>query len=101
MSDDNEEIGMVFAFTDQSQSYCAGFEAGMVWQQIQNGEQEIDKGFFAGFPVREENLEMYARMAAASGYTMETRQSGCEGWVNLRLVNQPRIRPILKLVEQP
>ena len=96
-----EAAGLVFAFTDQSPSYCAGFEAGMVWQRMQAGEAEIDLGFLEGFPVRHENLETFARMAAAAGYRMEHQSSGYEGWEQMRMVAAPKAKPSLVLVGEP
>ena len=93
-----EGMGLVFAFPDQSQSFTCGFEAGMIWQRIEAGEAVIDKGFTEGFPAREDNIELIARMARAGGYTMETHPTGYDGWISVRLSFASKPKPALRVV---
>ena len=62
----NAEMGLIVKFEDESSSYVHGFEAGMLWQQMQQGLQFIDPEL----PVHVENLTTLGRMAKAAGYTM-------------------------------
>lgn len=93
------EAGMVFAFTDPSQSFRDGFEVGMIWQRIQQGETVIDCGFQEGFPVGTGNIAVINRMASCSGYSVETKDTGYEGWTSLRLSPAVAPRPRLRFVD--
>jgi len=96
MTDDTH---MVFAFTDPSPSFVNGFEAGMIWQQIEDGLLEIDRGFEDGFPVHAENVDVIQRMATARNYRLEIKETDVEGWVAARLTFvASKAAPALKVV---
>ena len=90
---------MVFAFPDGSASFVNGFEAGMIWTEIERGELKIDRGFEEGFPIHIENVEVVQRMAAARGYRLETQEAGAEGWIAARLTFTGGTKPRLAVVE--
>jgi hypothetical protein len=92
------DMNMLFAFPDGSASFVNGFEAGMLWQRIENGETVIDCGIHDGFPVHTENVELIARMATCRGYSLE-QQSSAEGWTAVRLSLSSKPSPSLKLVQ--
>lgn len=97
---DDDELSMLFAFDDGSQSFVNGFEAGQIWQQIEKDVPSvIDRGFEQGFPVRIENVETYRRMAACRKYRVEFRPSGTDGWIAMRMMQEITARPQLTLVE--
>lgn len=91
-------MGMLFAFTDQSESFVNGFEAGMLWARIESGEPVIDCGFDEGFPLHAKNLELVTRMAACRGFSVE-QQPSVEGWVCVRLSLSHKPRPALSVVK--
>ena len=93
-----EGQSLFFAFPDQSQSFCLGFEAGQLWQRMQGGEPVIDCGFLEAFPLRTDNLELVARMAAAGAYSIETASTGFEGWDSVRLTKMSKPKPRLRSV---
>ncbi|WP_331373828.1 hypothetical protein [Sinorhizobium chiapasense] len=66
---DTDELRCLVPFPDQSHSFVHGFEAGMISQQMTNGEQLI--GGKEGFPKHVANTEVFRRMAAARGYDLE------------------------------
>ena len=96
MSQDPTDYGLVFAFPDQSQSFTLGFEAGMLWQLLQQGPPVVDRGVEEGLPLRHENLEVMHRMAAAAGYAVRSLPAE-QGWVRVRLTRGAG-RPTLSLV---
>ncbi len=89
---------MVFAFPDGSASFVNGFEAGMIWAEIERGESVIDRGFDEGFPIHTENVELAQRMARSRGYQLETREGGAEGWTAARLTLTGSGKPVLSIV---
>lgn len=98
----SEEMGMLFAFPDGSESFVNGFEAGMIWQQIDgDGMLSIDRGFAEGFPVHTANIALIGRMANARGYTLETGHD-VDGWTPVRLtyVGTGRAKPALSIVKE-
>lgn len=98
MTDEPQEMGMVFAFSDPSPSFVNGFELGMIWQEIDNeGRLLIDRGFDDGFPVHEENVETLRRMCAACNYRLETKPPA-DGWVAARMTYTGNTKPALALV---
>lgn len=97
----DDEMGMLFAFPDGSASFVNGFEAGMIWQQLDSGSVEpIDRGFDEGFPIHTDNVELVKRMAQARGFQVEVRPECAEGWtpVLLTYVGEGRAKPKLSLV---
>lgn len=84
------------AFSDDgSPSYVHGFEAGMIWQQMQDQQADIDA------TVHVENEGTLQAMANASGYTM-TFQRFTEyervGWASAQFTRRPA-RGHLSIVE--
>lgn len=75
---------LLFSFTDQSDSFVHGFEAGMIHVAMQSSELEIDRGYEEGFPIHSDNLETLARMAASYGYEMEHRPTDYPEWTAVR-----------------
>lgn len=76
------EHGLIVSFTDESDSFVHGFEAGMIWQRLQSGEPEI----FA--TIHTENAEVLRRMAAATGYALALEEvAAVAGWLNARLMS--------------
>lgn len=105
-TDHSEEVyGLLVSFPDQSESFVLGFEAGQVFQRMQDGEQEIA---LTGHGV---NLEVFNRTAAAMGYTMTWMPPAAVGetggevdlhgeWLDFRFVpGSPK--PPLSLVPTP
>lgn len=92
------EMGLVFSFPDQSESFTLGFEAGKLWAAIDEyGEREIDHGFETGLPIHEDNLEVVRRMAAARNYNVEVGKPE-HGWVGIRLTYSATPKPKLVVV---
>lgn len=76
------EYSMVMKFLDASESFCNGYEMGMLHMRMQAGE------VIESLTVHTENreqIEMLARSSIASehGYSLEWEDSGVEGWVYL------------------
>lgn len=94
----NEQMSMVVAFPDQSESFVLGFEAGQIWQAIDGeGHVEIDRGMHEGFPIHESNLTVVQRMAAARNYKLEVGEAA-DGWIPIRLTYQGHSKPGLSIV---
>lgn len=93
------EMGLLFAFEDQSPAYTHGFAAGMIWQRIESGEADIDLGFLEGFPLHTENLETVRRMAASRGYSVESAPTPYDGWTSVRLSLSSKPKPGLTVIE--
>lgn len=82
MKDNPETTGyaLVVSFEDQSPSYCYGFEAGCIWQRMQDGdEQEIE------VTVSSENRETIRRMGLAKGWDADFQPTGDPTWLFLKL----------------
>lgn len=83
MSDDNQAVGesvsysLAFSFPDPSPSFVHGYEAGAIGYRMQAGEAEISTT--GAFPFHVANLELFKRMAAFHGYSLETDKVTCEG----------------------
>lgn len=96
MSEDVEFSPLV-SFPDQSDSFVHGFEAGMVWQRMQLGEDEIS----SPLPYHFANCELFHRLAEVGGYEVECRD--CEGaeteWTEVTFRRKPPM-PHLKLVHK-
>lgn len=72
---DAAEFRCLVPFPDNSQSFVHGFEAGMIWQQMVDGIQEIEP--LVG--LHGENIEVFRRMASAQGYDFDSEDCG-GGW---------------------
>lgn len=98
MTDEPQEMGMVFAFSDPLPSFVNGFELGMIWQEIDGeGKAIVDRGFEEGFPIHEENVETLRRMCAARNYRLEANPA-TDGWIAVRLTFVGNKKPSLALV---
>ena len=85
MTDNTPEMSMLFAFPDGSESFVLGFEAGLLWAEMENrGTLVIDRGVKEGFPIHTENMELVQRMASARSYVLESGVAK-DGWVPVLL----------------
>ncbi len=68
----------VLVFPDQSENFVYGFEAGGIYERLKSSDTvgTLD----APLTVREENLEVYRRMAVSSHFEFTSWYSGTEGW---------------------
>lgn len=97
-----DQHGLLFSFPDQSENFTLGFEAGMIWRQIEgDGALVVDCGFETGFPIHTANVEVVRRMATARGYDLQVREIDIEGWTAVRLawVGTGKTAPRLSLVD--
>lgn len=85
-----ETYGLIVSFPDQSETFVLGFEAGMIWQQMQDGNVSLDVN------VHTKNIEVLTRMCAASGVSPKFCPTNCEGWTNMRMTG--KTKPNLRLV---
>lgn len=97
MTEQNSEMSLLVAFPDQSESFTLGFEAGVIWEQLEAGSPEIDRGMDEGMPIHTANIEVIQRMAAVKGYHLEIGEHTNE-WTAIRLTVQSRPRPKLSVV---
>ena len=97
---DETEMSLIVSFTDQSEGFVHGFEAGMIWQQMDVGVQEIDCGYETGIPMHTANVQVVQRMAEAKGYRFETKPQAFSEWTAARLifVGSGRTKPVLSVV---
>ena len=71
------EYGLIMKFHDASESFCNGFECGMLWQdmaQLKNIETT----------VHSENLEQIKSMVVHFGYAIEFKPTDIEGWTFIK-----------------
>lgn len=97
MTEDNEEMSMLFSFPDQSDSFTLGFGAGIIWQRIESGERVIDMGFEDGMPAHQDNMEVIVRMANCYGYEVEHKPP-VDGWCGVRLTLKTKPTARLRVV---
>jgi hypothetical protein len=69
----------VVTFVDESESFVHGFEAGLVWAQIEAGAQVVERTVHAA------NQRLFRRMAGRMGYRFEFERSEVDGWAYLRM----------------
>lgn len=67
LSEDAAEFRCLVPFPDQSESFVNGFEAGLVWQRMSDGETPIENPIAYHLA----NRMVFERMAAAQGYDVE------------------------------
>lgn len=82
MTEDAEYRPLV-PFDDESASFVNGFEAGIIWSEMQRGD-----AIAQDTPVHEANLVLLQRMADASGYDMEAGEIR-DGWVFVKFAPRP------------
>ena len=89
-SDESVDFKPLVSFPDGSSSFVHGFEAGMIWQQMQAGETPIGSH---GLPYHTENVEVIKRMADAAGYQIIdiSRVDAC--WTTMILDKLPQSKP--------
>ena len=76
------EYNLVMKFLDASESFCHGYEMGMLHMRMQAGEVIETQTVHA---ANREQIEMLARSPIASdhGYALEWEDTGVEGWLYL------------------
>ncbi len=94
------EMEMVVAFPDGSPAFVHGFEAGGIWRELRfDGPDVLDYGFEIGFPLHTENVGLFQRLAAITGYAVEMKPTELEEWTAVRFTKSRR--PALRLVGDP
>ena len=86
------EYGLIVSFTDQSESFTLGFEAGMIWQRLQNGETHIKA------TVHTSNTEVLKRMSDAVGLDSAAKPTQIEGWSDFETMPMPKKGAALRLI---
>lgn len=76
------EYSLVMKFLDASESFCHGYEMGMLHMRMQAGETIETQTVHA---ANREQIEMLARSSIANshGYEIEWEDSGVDGWLYL------------------
>ncbi|WCA57818.1 hypothetical protein G6M16_008940 [Agrobacterium tumefaciens] len=75
-------------FTDESESFVHGFEAGMIWQRMLSGEELI--GGATEPPTHYANLEVFKRMAQAMSYDLNGHYDRKDGWMYVSFIKWKR-----------
>jgi hypothetical protein len=98
MSDESVDFKPLVSFPDQSDSFVHGFEAGMIWQQMQDGASPIGTH---GLPYHTENVEVIKRMADAAGYQVidVTRVDDCWTSVVIDKLPQSKAAPKFTVIQ--
>ena len=84
----------VVSFPDQSPSFVHGFEAGMIWQQMQDGLDPIEPEI----AVQRANREVFENMANSAGYNLDTEEYADTEWMTVKFTRQPKRRGHLSVV---
>ena len=87
------ERGLIVSFEDQDPRYTYGFEAGMIWQRMQNGETKFDQY------IRVENRLTIERMCAARNYGCDFGECEVEGWMIFIAWKREDSAPKFRLIE--
>lgn len=90
MSDETGDVEwrpLVIFTDDPSPSYTHGFEAGMVWQQMQDRHADIH------VTAHVENEGTFRNMANAAGYDLDwhVMNDADEGWAAVSLHRRPHV----------
>ncbi|TCU34029.1 hypothetical protein [Rhizobium azibense] len=85
--DDAAEFQCLVPFPDQSDSFVNGFEAGMVWQRMINGERLI--GGNEEIAMHSANADVFRRMASAHGYDVTVERCDQE-WAIFTFTKWPK-----------
>lgn len=97
------EYRPLVAFEDASQSYVNGFEAGMVWREMELAMARLGTGECAVIErtVHIENMTTLARMTDALGWSVHF-ESAADGWLFMRAERKTTrsISPLLRLVRR-
>jgi hypothetical protein len=86
-SPDASEFRCLVPFPDESQSFVHGFEAGMIWRRMNAGEAVI--GGLDEIALHVENEEVFRRMGAAHGYTVDVLPPR-DGWITVMFTKNPK-----------
>lgn len=78
LSKDAAQFRCLVPFPDQSESFTLGFEAGMIWQRMVDGQLEI--GGLDEIATHISNAPVFERMANACAYDLEISDAG-DGWM--------------------
>lgn len=73
------QYDLVVSFTDDSESFTNGFEAGQIWESMKRHDPTIEK------TVHTANKETIVRMAHAEGYDVDWTTSDIPEWSYLIL----------------
>lgn len=77
-----DEMTLLIPFDDQSESFTCGFEAGMIWAEMERGVPTIER------TVKATNIAVLKKMAANKGYAIEFSDCLIDGslseWVFMR-----------------
>lgn len=98
---ENVEFGLLVSFTDNSQSFTNGFEAGMIWRDLEAGPEELEGTYHA------ENLELLKRFSEALGYKLKVEVAHAEGiqyedWIFAqftKVIEAERPKPRLNVID--
>ncbi|MGC4393759.1 hypothetical protein [Agrobacterium sp. M50-1] len=86
--DTDSEFHCLVPFTDESESFVNGFEAGMIWQRMLSGDELI--GGATEPPTHSENIEVFKRMAQAMGYDLDGHYDRTDGWMYVSFIKRKR-----------
>ena len=75
----DKEYGLLIPFDDESTSFTNGFEAGMIYAEMQRKEALISRS------VHEENEGLIRRMAEHEGYDVVFAETKVDGWLYVTL----------------
>jgi hypothetical protein len=78
---ETQEYGLLFAFDDESPSFVNGFEAGMIYQEMDTAE-EIRR------TIHRENLGLIQKMAARFGWKADIEEVGMPEWLEVTLTKK-------------
>jgi hypothetical protein len=76
-------LGLLFA--DASQAYCNGFEAGLLWAQMQDDADQLTAIVHVG------NVTTVLRLARSQGYYCLTEMTQHQGWIRCILTKMEKL----------
>ena len=96
-----EAYTLVVSFDDSSESFCNGFECGILWHRLKTEEMGGEE---LPFPIRPENKSMIVKMARHFQYAVcfdERNDEYGNSWVYAAFSKEvpERRKPMLKVVE--
>ena len=71
---DDSDYNLIVRFEDQTSSFTNGYEAGMIWQQMQDAK-DVD------MTVHSDNMIVLTDMAMATGYEIEFEATEYDEWL--------------------
>jgi hypothetical protein len=70
-----DKSNLLVSFPDQSESFVHGFEAGIIWNKMEQGIETFEQN------IHEENKDLVKEMCNKSGYTFSIQhQNGFNEW---------------------